>query len=309
MARDVDFFVQRCLHCASTLGGPPQPRLLGEAMHAEHPKELLHWDFLYMGESDTNQAYVLVTHPMCRSWVSDQGTHFKNKVIEALQHAIGGHHHFTTARCPWANGTVEVVNREVLRCSPQEKAFATKKKDFKSKRRFNDRSFYRKKQGHREFECHKKKSDQERGQVAREEVIQDKFVSMKKPKTPVRITITDGSKIDVVAKGTVGVKLMNGTSVKLSDVMYIPQVEGSLISMSKLAEKGVVTPFSEDKCNFRYRDATVMETKSSGNVYKLKTVGDERYEKLLAMAEGEPGITDGVPGDAVCAGCSMDEVT
>jgi hypothetical protein len=37
-------------------------------------------------------------------------------VIEALQHALGAHHHFTTARCPWANGTVEVVMREVLRC-------------------------------------------------------------------------------------------------------------------------------------------------------------------------------------------------
>ncbi|ETO81712.1 hypothetical protein F444_04040 [Phytophthora nicotianae P1976] len=29
---------------------------------------------------------------------------------------MGSHHHFTTARCPWANGTVEVVNREILRC-------------------------------------------------------------------------------------------------------------------------------------------------------------------------------------------------
>ncbi|KAK1929994.1 Transposon Tf2-8 polyprotein [Phytophthora citrophthora] len=60
MKRDTEHFVQRCLHCASTLGGPPQQRLLGEAMHTEHPNELIHWDFLYMGECDTGDTYVLV---------------------------------------------------------------------------------------------------------------------------------------------------------------------------------------------------------------------------------------------------------
>jgi hypothetical protein len=147
LADDVAHFVRRCLHCASSVGGPPQPRPLGEALHADKPNELIHWDYLYMGKSDSQHEYVLVikddaskfvwllpceaadadctynhlldwfaSFGVCRSWVSDQGTHFKNKVIEALQHALGAHHHFTTARCPWANGTVEVVMREVLRC-------------------------------------------------------------------------------------------------------------------------------------------------------------------------------------------------
>jgi hypothetical protein len=74
-----------------------------------------------------------------------------------------------------------------------------------------------------------------------------------------------------------------------------------------------------------------MEAKRCGNVYKLKTVGDEvchaattsrkepwavvharlghipfkRYEQLLTMAEGVPRVTDGVPVDDVCAGCCM----
>lgn len=53
---------------------------------------------------------------VAHQWVSDQGAHFKNQVIEKLQRALGAHHHFTTAYTPWANGTVEVVNREVLKC-------------------------------------------------------------------------------------------------------------------------------------------------------------------------------------------------
>ncbi|KAE9241070.1 hypothetical protein PF004_g7234 [Phytophthora fragariae] len=146
--------------------------------------------------------------------------------------------------------------------------------------------------------------------------VRDTFVSMKELKTPVRIKIADGKKIDAVAIGTVGLKLMDGTSVTLSDVLYIPEVEGSLISVAKLAENDVVAQFSKDKCVFRYGDATVMEAKRCGNVYKLKTVGDEvchaattsrkepwavvharighipykRYEQLLTMADGVPRI-------------------
>ncbi|GMF30479.1 unnamed protein product [Phytophthora lilii] len=154
---------------------------------------------------------------------------------------------------------------------------------------------------------------------------------MKELKTPVRITIADGTKIDAVAKGTLALKLMDGTSVKLSDVLYIPEVEGSLISVSKLAEKDVIAQFGKDKCVFHYGDAKVMEAKRCGNVYKLKTVGDEvchaattsrkepwavvharlghilykRYEQLLTMAKGVPRIMEDVTSEDVCAGCCM----
>ncbi|POM64854.1 LOW QUALITY PROTEIN: Hypothetical protein PHPALM_19574 [Phytophthora palmivora] len=49
-------------------------------------------------------------------WVSDQGTHYKNQLLEMLQKSYGSAHHFTTAYCPWANGTVEVMNRLLLKC-------------------------------------------------------------------------------------------------------------------------------------------------------------------------------------------------
>ncbi|GMF18160.1 unnamed protein product [Phytophthora fragariaefolia] len=242
------------------------------------------------------------------------------------------------------------------RMTSQQKAFVAKKSY--DKRRFNGKCFYCMKTGHKETECRKKKADEERGQVARETSdyaftatsamgktewlvdsgtsshmtsVRDKFVSMKELKTPVRITIADGRKIDAVAMGTVGLKLMDGTSVTLSDVLYIPEVEGSLISVAKLAEKDVVAQFSKDTCVFRYGDATVMEAKRCENVYKLTTVGDEvsrtattsrkepwvlvharldhilfkRYEQLLTMADGVPRITEGVASDDVCAGCCM----
>ncbi|KAE8907529.1 hypothetical protein PF005_g17565 [Phytophthora fragariae] len=51
-----------------------------------------------------------------RHWVSDQAAHLRNQDVGSLQRALGAHHHFTTAYIPWANGTVEAVNREVRKC-------------------------------------------------------------------------------------------------------------------------------------------------------------------------------------------------
>jgi hypothetical protein len=53
---------------------------------------------------------------MVLTWVSDQGSHFKNKVIKELRQLTRGQHHFTLPYTPWSNGTVEVVCRELLRC-------------------------------------------------------------------------------------------------------------------------------------------------------------------------------------------------
>ena len=47
--------------------------------------------------------------------VSDQGMHFHNRLIKELSDRVGAKNHFTTPYCPWANGTIERVCREVLR--------------------------------------------------------------------------------------------------------------------------------------------------------------------------------------------------
>ncbi|KAE9159712.1 hypothetical protein PF002_g32795 [Phytophthora fragariae] len=122
------------------------PRPLGETLRATKPNEQLHFDFLSMAEGAGGLKYVLVLKDnmsgyvelvacvqatsdevyqslldwfkrfgVVRQWVSDQGAHFRNQVFAELQRALGAHHHFTTAYTPWANGTVEVVNREVLK--------------------------------------------------------------------------------------------------------------------------------------------------------------------------------------------------
>ncbi|KAF0731194.1 hypothetical protein Ae201684_011457 [Aphanomyces euteiches] len=142
---DVKAFVQACIHCLS-VDGAIVPRPLGSALHAEKPQELIHFDWLSMPTATNGWQKILVikddmsgfvrlwpsetsdatatanglldwftTFGYVHTWVSDSGSHFKNEVIDKLRKAAGAHHHFATAYCPWANGTVEVVNRLILR--------------------------------------------------------------------------------------------------------------------------------------------------------------------------------------------------
>ncbi|KAH9108009.1 hypothetical protein AeMF1_016707, partial [Aphanomyces euteiches] len=142
---DVKAFVQACIHCLS-VDGAIVPRPLGSALHADKPQELIHFDWLSMPTATNGWQKILVvkddmsgfvrlwpsetsdatatanglldwftTFGYVHTWVSDSGSHFKNEVIDKLRKAAGAHHHFTTAYCPCANGTVEVVNRLILR--------------------------------------------------------------------------------------------------------------------------------------------------------------------------------------------------
>ena len=150
MIEDVKAFCKTCLHCVVN-GDLVVPRPLGEQLHAVRPNEVLHYDYLKIGKpSDAsvhNYEYVLVLKDdfsgfvelipcvspdhfnvadamigwykrfgVMKYHVSDQGIHFKDKLLAELNRLLQIKHHFVTAYSPWANGTVEVVNREIVNC-------------------------------------------------------------------------------------------------------------------------------------------------------------------------------------------------
>jgi hypothetical protein len=145
LKEDVTDFVKACLHCM-VVDGVVEPRPWGAALHAEKPNELIHFDWLSMPTAKNGWKYILVVkddmsgyvrlYPgeaatsqatataltdwfglfgVVPTWVSDCGSHFKNEVMALMRQMLGAHHHFVTPHCPWANGTVEVVNRSILR--------------------------------------------------------------------------------------------------------------------------------------------------------------------------------------------------
>lgn len=57
---DVKTFVQRCLVCMLSASGDKVPRPLGHQLHAERVGELLHFEYLYIRESNKQEEYVLI---------------------------------------------------------------------------------------------------------------------------------------------------------------------------------------------------------------------------------------------------------
>jgi hypothetical protein len=61
MAKDVKVFMQSCLHCVATIPGDQVLHPLSTQLHATKLKEILHFDFLYIGLSrDENYQYILL---------------------------------------------------------------------------------------------------------------------------------------------------------------------------------------------------------------------------------------------------------
>ena len=146
LTKDVNAFVEVCLHCMVSRGGERVPRPLGSSLHGEVPNEVVHMDFLFMGASVEKDKYILILRDDFSSYVwlwpcvaanaeaaadalstwvgsfgsmkwivSDQGSHFYNQLVQNLTRQFHCRHHFTTPYCPWANGSVERICREVLR--------------------------------------------------------------------------------------------------------------------------------------------------------------------------------------------------
>ncbi|ETV66230.1 hypothetical protein H257_17272 [Aphanomyces astaci] len=91
----------------------------GAKAYVIKPNEILHWEFLYkdcgyilVAKNDFSQFKWLKESDVANAQI---GSLFKNEVIAKLKHVLRAHHYFTTARCPWANGTVESAMKATLK--------------------------------------------------------------------------------------------------------------------------------------------------------------------------------------------------
>ncbi len=147
LSEDVASFVGNCIYCVKLKDRSLIPRPLGTQIRAAKRNEVLHFDFLKMPLSEPEGLqYVLVLKDdfsqfvelvpcvsatasvtamsllwwfarfgVVATWISDQGSHFKNTLLTELKDIMKADHHFTVAYSPWANGTIERCNREFLR--------------------------------------------------------------------------------------------------------------------------------------------------------------------------------------------------
>ena len=142
---DVYTFVSSCIHCIPNRYGKRIRRPLASQMHATTANQIIHMDYLFMQDSASGHKYILTVmddlsgytalYPTTNAdaattvnslldWISryglpellisDQGSHFKAQLVEALTARLRIKHHMTVAYAPQSNGTVERLNKTVL---------------------------------------------------------------------------------------------------------------------------------------------------------------------------------------------------
>lgn len=143
---DVRDFVKACIHCLSTKSGSKTPRPFGAAMHGTKPNDVLQFDYIELLPSKNGCKYVLMLRDdlsdykwffefadtlatnaataiidwcaafgVPKSLLSDGPTHFKNETVRLVCEGLRVPHHFTLPYCPWSNGAVERLGKELLR--------------------------------------------------------------------------------------------------------------------------------------------------------------------------------------------------
>eukprot|EP00924_Labyrinthula_sp_SR-Ha-C_P009590 snap_masked-scaffold_22-processed-gene-0.32-mRNA-1 protein AED:0.43 eAED:0.43 QI:0/0/0/0.33/1/1/3/0/465 len=131
-----------CLHCDKDL--KLERRIYKEIPHAVDSSELLlHSDFMkvYSGYllvlvEDVSRKVLMIYDPSPSAHVvvkglvrwraehgmpsrfklsTDNGSHFCNQIVSEFNSIYGGQHHFSVVYSPWSNGSIEVMNRYILR--------------------------------------------------------------------------------------------------------------------------------------------------------------------------------------------------
>ena len=96
------------------------------------------------------------------------------------------------------------------------------------------------------------------------------------------IIVTNGDSVEVKTEGKVKLRLrvFNGKrnevfEVTLNEVLYVPMMNGNLLSIRRLAEKGFKIEFTEEACMLNRRTVSVQ---SVGKVREFTTFIDVKSE-------------------------------
>ena len=101
------------------------------------------------------------------------------------------------------------------------------------------------------------------------------FVDVRHLNTPQQVTLGDGSLLEGPAEGTVKLDMIlpggSTQKCKLKDVLYVPKLSYSLLSVSKASEAGKTTKFDKSGCNILNQEKKIIAVATKhGNLYYLE---------------------------------------
>ncbi|GMF25738.1 unnamed protein product [Phytophthora fragariaefolia] len=103
----------------------------------------------------------------------------------------------------------------------------------------------------------------------------------------IEVTIADGKKIRVVGTGSVRLTGIGGKRIKMIDVLYIPGLDRQLLSVSRLAERGMSVEFQKKSCTIWNKSNAIASGKKVGKAYVLDCEKDLAHYVEYAGVDSE----------------------
>ncbi|KAG6595749.1 Integrase, catalytic core protein [Phytophthora cinnamomi] len=91
------------------------------------------------------------------------------------------------------------------------------------------------------------------------------------------VTIADGKKIRVAGTGSVGLTGIDGKRIRIVEVLHIPGLDRRLLSVGKLAERGMSVEFQRKSCVIWDKSTAIASGKKIGKAYVLECQQDTAY--------------------------------
>lgn len=88
------------------------------------------------------------------------------------------------------------------------------------------------------------------------------------------VYVANGEKVNSIGRGNGTLHYLNYQNdekqMRITDVMYIPEMKGNLLSVKRLAQKGFEVSFSANRCEIKRNNEVIAFGDSVGNLYKLR---------------------------------------
>jgi hypothetical protein len=106
-------------------------------------------------------------------------------------------------------------------------------------------------------------------------------------KAGIEVTIADGKKLTVAGRGTVRLLGMDRKRIKMVDVLHIPGLDRRLLSVGKMAERGLNMEFQRFSCVIRGNASAIAFGKKVGKAYMLDCNQEEARFVQYAGADSQ----------------------
>ncbi|POM63711.1 Polyprotein [Phytophthora palmivora] len=91
----------------------------------------------------------------------------------------------------------------------------------------------------------------------------------------IEVTLADGKKLRVAGQGTVKLTSLNGKHIKMMEVLYIPGLDRRLLSVGKLADRGLTVEFQRSSCVIWSKTCAIASGRKVGKAYMLDREQEE----------------------------------